>query len=130
MRKTLLPAVILIFAGASSADENAQAPDFAGTWVGKWDNTWCVQFTLAEDPTTKDIVVLYEWLEKPDLPLQSHSKSGRLERAKLQIKDPNIEVFFSGTTGQAVALGHFGTLRSAALVRESKRRCQADGTIR
>ena len=130
MRKTPLLALALIFTGTSSADENVQAPNFAGTWVGKWDNAWCVQFTIAEDLTTKEVPVLYEWLERSDLPLQSRSTSGRLEGTKLQLKEPSIEIFFSGAPGQAVALGHFSTPRAAALVRESTRRCQKDGTIR
>jgi len=130
MRKTPLLALALIFAGASSADENVQGPDFAGTWVGKWDNTWCVQFTIADDLTTKEVAVLYEWLERSDLPLQSRSTSGRIEGTKLQLKEPSIEIFFSGAPGQAVALGHFSAPRAAALVRESTRRCQKDGTIR
>ena len=130
MRKTPLLPLALIFAGASSADENVQAPDFAGTWVGKWDNTWCVQFTIAEHLTTKEVVVLYEWLERSDLPLQSRGTSGRLEGTKLQIKEPYIEIFFSGAPAQAVALGHFSPPRAAALARESTRRCQKDGAIR
>jgi hypothetical protein len=131
MSKTLSFALVLFFAGfVCVADQSAQTPDFTGTWVGKWDNTWCVQFNVvAEDSTTKDVSVWYRWLEKSGQPLQTLRRSGLLDSAKLQIKDPDIEIFFSSAPGQAVALGHFSPARAAVLVRESTRRCQEGGEI-
>jgi hypothetical protein len=131
MSRTLLVGLSLLLVGfASFADQSAQDSDFTGTWVGKWDNTWCVQFTVvAEDQTTKDVSVWYRWLEKSGQPLQSLKRSALLDGTKLQIKDPNIEIFFSSTPGQAVAFGHFSPPRAAILVRESTRRCQEGGEI-
>jgi hypothetical protein len=129
MSGTLLVGLALILAGFPSfADQSTQEPDFTGTWVGKWDNTWCAQFTVvAEDSTS--VSVWYRWLEKSGQPLQSLKRSGLIDGAKLQIKDPNIEIFLSNTPGQAVAFGHFSPPRAAILVREATRRCQEGGEI-
>ena len=128
-RTLLLAPALLLACFASSPNQASQAVDFSGTWVGKWDNTWCVQFVVTEDPTTKNASVSYEWLERSGQPLRTLSRSGLVEGAKLQIKDPYIEIFLSGSPGQAVAFGHFSPARAAVLVRESTRRCQEDGQI-
>jgi hypothetical protein len=131
MSKTFFAALGLFFACAAfSSDQNAPVTDFAGTWVGKWDNRWCVQFTIAEDLATTSISVLYEWQERDGKPLLSQVAPGLIDGKRFQIKGPDIEVFLSGAAGQAVALGHFHPPRAAVLVRESTRRCQADGDIR
>jgi len=131
MSKTLFVALAPFFAClAFSADQNAPVSDFAGTWVGKWDNRWCVQFTIAGVPATTSASVLYEWLERDGEPLRSERAPALIVATKLQIKEPDIEIFLSGAAGQAVALGHFHPARAAVLVRESTRRCQADGEIR
>jgi hypothetical protein len=125
-RALLLLTAFLAY-GASSQEQGRQAPDLVGTWVGKWDNKWCVQFTIATDPGATNATVLYEFEENLGKPLQSLRRVGPIDGGRLQIQDPFIEIFLSATPGHAVALGHFSTERSAVLVREPKRRCDAAG---
>jgi hypothetical protein len=109
---------------------SVHASDFVGTWVGKWDNTYCVQFTVTADKNTGDISVLYEWEENVGQPLRKQRYSGVLTGRSLKVGHL-IEIFASlEEPEQAVALGHFSTPRAAVLIREPTKRCSPDGSAR
>jgi hypothetical protein len=126
-KRALFLLIAFLACGASSQEQGPRASDFVGTWVGKWDNKWCAQFTITTDPDVTNATVLYELEENIGKPLQSFRRVGTIDGRRLQIQDPFIEIFLSATAGQAAALGHFSTERSAVLVREPTRRCGATG---
>jgi len=109
---------------------SAKASDFVGTWVGKWDNSYCVQFTVTDNANTGEMSVLYEWQENVGKPLQRETLPGLPTGRSLKI-GRHIEFFASlESADQAVALGHFSALRAVALVREPTKRCNPDGPAR
>ena len=126
-KRALLLLIAFLACGASAQEQGRQSSDFGGTWVGKWDNKWCVQFTITTDPGVTNATVLYEVEETIGKPLQSFRRAGLVDGRRVQIQDPFIEIFLSETPDQAVALGHFPAARSAVLVREPTRRCGASG---
>jgi hypothetical protein len=98
-----------------------------GRWIGKWDNVWCVQFTITQDRTTKNIAVLYEWEEKPGQPLQRTRARGQLAGDQLKIGNL-IEMSISARSpDEAIAYGRFPTPRTAALTRSAARECGKHG---
>lgn len=119
------PLLTLFLSLAPPANGVETAPDFNGTWVGKWDNAWCAQFTISSASTTQSASVLYEWEEKRGQPLRTLRRIGVLKGERLQIADPTVEIFLSQTPDQAVAFGHFTVARSAVLKREPILRCQS-----
>jgi len=128
MSKHLLLLWTAFFAcSAVPQEQGRRASDLVGTWVGRWDNKWCVQFTVTADSDFRNATVLYEFEENIGKPLHSLRRVGPIDGTRLQIQDPLIEIFLSATPDQAVAFGHFSTPRSAVLVRESTRRCAATG---
>ena len=67
--------------------------------------------------------------ERSTEPIRSLRRSGHLGTMKVQFRDPFVEICFSATPGEAVALGHFSPPRSAVLARGSTRRCQQGSAI-
>jgi hypothetical protein len=107
------------------SSESRGAEDYTGRWIGKWDNTWCVQFTITQDQATKNIDVLYEWEEKPGQPLQRAQIRGQLASGQLKIGNL-IELSISARSpDEAIAYGRFPTPRTAALARNTAQRCGA-----
>ena len=103
--------------------ESRRPEDYIGRWIGKWDSIWCVQFTITQDRTTKNIAVLYEWEEKPGQPLQRAQLSGQLASNQLKI-GTLIEMSISARSpDEAIAYGRFPTPRTAALTRNTALRC-------
>jgi hypothetical protein len=116
--------MLLLTSVAIPGERSSTSIDYSGTWVGKWDNTWCVQFTIVADYGRGAASVTYVWKEEAGQPLRSEETFGEFDGSRLQIKHPPIEIFLSQTPDQAVALGHFSEPRSAVLVREPTRRCE------
>ena len=102
-----------------------QVEDFVGRWVGKWDNTWCVQFTVTQNSLTKAISVLYEWEENLGRPLHSQQLAGYLENNILKVCSAIQISLPERNLDKATAYGRFPKPRTAALVREATQRCGA-----
>jgi hypothetical protein len=96
-----------------------------GIWIGKWDNTWCVQFTIGGDPSSGTLAVTYVWREQRAQPLKTLMLQGAFAGNRLSLADPYIEIFFSNAKDRAVAFGHFSTERSAVLVKDPGGTCEA-----
>jgi len=124
LKAVLLGLLVVVPTATLGEDDNSQVSSFSGTWVGKWDNLWCVQFTVTEGSNVSGIDVTYTWLEQAPHPLRSLHRVGHRDGNRLRIEDPLIELFLSGTNNQAVAYGHFDQPRSAVLTREPTRRCE------
>ena len=128
--KTMLPVVLgLAVVSMARGDEepvknNPTPRHFLGKWVGKWDNTWKVQFTITQDPKSEQLSVLYEWQEIVGQPLQKKSLSAKIEKDTLVMSPSGASVIeitlLAKATDKAKAVGKFKTPRTAALTREKE----------
>ena len=115
---------LLLISGPAGSTTFGSAFDFTGRWVGKWDDKWCVQFTISSDPGGNGFVVIYQWEEYLGQPLRTLKRTAVLEGPHLSISNPSIDILLTGTPNEAVAIGNFSPQRNAALVRNSDAHCE------
>jgi hypothetical protein len=103
---------------AENVKEKPKPEDFVGKWTGKWSGTWPVQFTIIQDPKTKELSVVYEWEEALGQPLQKENHSAKLDGSILRV-GRGIEITLSSKdNNKGTALGRFANPRTADLTRE------------
>jgi hypothetical protein len=128
MFKTLCLALATVAVAPALGQSTTGDP--TGAWIGKWDNAWCVQFTIRGDPSTGVLAVTYAWREQASQPLKTLVRQADFAGNHLSFRDPYIEVFFSNSKDRAVAFGHFPKERSAVLVRDASATCDEAGQSR
>ena len=93
------------------------ATGFVGTWTGKWDGVYSVQFTISQDPQDQQYQVVYEWEEVIGQPMRRREwpvteQAGTLFTGPIEITlspdDPN----------HVIAVGRFRKSRTAELTRQ------------
>jgi len=103
---------------AEDVKEKPKPEDFLGKWTGKWSGTYRVQFTITQDPKTKELAVVYEWEENVGNPLQRENISAKLDGNVLRIGKV-IEITLSAKDdNKGKAVGRFANPRSTDLTRE------------
>lgn len=103
--------------GPFTAKADAKPEDFLGRWSGKWDNTWRVQFTIAQDRQTRQLLVAYEWEETLGRPFWRQDHKATPVAGSLRL--PAITISISARDpNRGLAVGHFANQRMAYLVRE------------
>jgi hypothetical protein len=104
-------------AAAAPATTTTAASGFVGTWNGKWDDIYSVQFTISKDPKDGQYQLVYEWEEIVGQPMKRREwpveeRDGTLFTGPIEItlssEDPN----------HATAVGRFRNPRTAELTRQ------------
>ena len=94
-----------------------KAAGFVGTWTGKWDGIYSVQFTISQDPQDRQYQVVYEWEETLGQPMKRREWPVT-EQAGTLVTGP-IEITLStDDPDHAIAVGHFRKPRTAELTRQ------------
>lgn len=106
-----------IIAAEVPAKPDPKPEDFVGKWVGEWDGKWYVQFTVSQDPATKQLHVLYEWEEKNGEPVRRQNFAARLGKATLVIGAMELSIS-AKDDNKGKAVGKFKSLRIALLTRQ------------
>ena len=98
--------------------QNPKPQEFLGKWVGKWDDTYSVQFTISLAENKKDLSVVYEWEEVLGRPLRRSVGVGKIEGSLLKVG--KIDVSLSADdANRGEAFGHFRQPRTAQIQRET-----------
>lgn len=117
-----LAGVAVAFGQEEEFKANPKPKAFLGKWVGTWDNTWKVQFTITKDGKGDEFAVLYEWEEKVGQPLNKGNMTGKIEKGSLVMPATGsslIEIaLFAKEANKAKAKGNFKKVRSAVLIRD------------
>jgi hypothetical protein len=93
------------------------ATGFVGTWTGKWDGVYSVQFTISQDPQDQQYQVVYEWEEVIGQPMKRREWPVK-EQAGTLFTGP-IEITLSpDDPNHAIAVGRFRKSRTAELTRQ------------
>jgi hypothetical protein len=116
-----LVACLFVGGGALADDAVKERPkpeDFVGKWQGKWSGFFLVQFTITQDPKSKELSVVYEWEEVAGKPLQKETCDAKLDGNTLRVGKA-IEITLSPKdANKGRALGRFANPRTADLTRE------------
>jgi len=121
MRSFTCLVLCLLFGSMAFADdtvkEKPKPEDFLGKWKGKWDGVWAVQFTITQDPQTKQLTGLYEWEENVGQAMRQEKHTAMLDGNVLRV-GRGLEITLSAKDAdKGKVVGKFAKPRSSDLVR-------------
>lgn len=92
--------------------------EFIGTWKGKWDGYFGVQFTISAIQDDKEkLNLIYEWEEKKGQPYQRSESKVKMEGNVLKAGAIELSLM-QASPNQAIATGKFAKPRAAILTKE------------
>ena len=125
-----------VFPTAALGDWNElSASDYVGTWVGHWDDNWCVQFTITPtfntpaDDVRATFSVRYEVEERLGQPLLGRVVNGRLFGSSLLVGDRMLISLSQWNKEQATAYYFSEKSRVASLHRNPSTSCRPTAMV-
>ena len=111
-----------VCSGPSTTPPNPEAGNrYLGTWSGKWDDKWRIQFAVSAGNRPNSFLVVYQWEEQPDAPMSKRMFSACLQNQVLLIDAGFIEMKVDNDNPRnATLFGKFRNPRTAIMTKQAE----------